>query len=528
MDSSKSPFDDPDLSGKSESATGDPSSATAIFGTIQGKPAPEQEDDILKSLLKGAGSSPAIPSETPLSAVTPPATPQPSAQTSSPGGFTDIFQSLQSSAGVTPSPEPPRAPASPLGSSSGRPTDLSSVFTQVVVEKTTFSPPPVPSPPKGGEFTQLLQTMSAAAQKPETQTAPPATASPSAPASAPGAVTQIFSSGSSSASSNPGFDPQATASIPIYSPPASAAPQPGKPEEAKPGDFTRMFQSLTPPNESAPPPATPGFPPPQQSGPGAFTQMFAPKPLESTPAEDPLKSLRPEPAPAPQSSTFSFQTPSPRPPEPAPIAQGGFTQLLQALNKEETAAKLPEPFMPPPPSAPAVSGAGMGGFTQLLQTLSAEPSAAQPAPPPASAPVLPPASPPVSGGAGEFTRVISGSQLREFQGQNVGGGPPVLPPQQPAAARPAMPPMQFPQAPAFPAAPPMPHIPAAAPQAAAPPAALPHFQAPAFQFPPAPAPPAPPPPAPSKLQQYLPLILVLNIFVLLVIVVILIFVLRHH
>ena len=50
MDSSKSPFDDPDLHRKSESAASDPSSATAIFGTVSPKPA-QPEDDILKSLL---------------------------------------------------------------------------------------------------------------------------------------------------------------------------------------------------------------------------------------------------------------------------------------------------------------------------------------------------------------------------------------------------------------------------------------------------------------------------------------------
>ena len=51
MDSSKSPFDDPEFPGKSESATGDPSSATAIFGTVSAKPSSQQDDDLLKSLM---------------------------------------------------------------------------------------------------------------------------------------------------------------------------------------------------------------------------------------------------------------------------------------------------------------------------------------------------------------------------------------------------------------------------------------------------------------------------------------------
>ena len=574
MDSSKSPFDDPDLRRNSESATADASSATGIFGTVSGKPQP-QEDDFLKSLFGNLGGSTTPPADAPRTPAAPPASTPSSTPAASPGGFTDMFQALQGSGSAASAPAAPPAPAStPPNSSPSSPTDLSSVFTQVVVEKSTF-PPPSPAPvPKPGEFTQLLQTLTASAQNPERPVAPPPATTPiaatpvaappasappapaagpgSGPVSGPGAFTQLFSSVSPPASSTLGAGLEPTAQIPIYSPP-SPAPQPQtKPEpsvrgQTGPGDFTRMFQSVTSPDE-APPKPSPGTPafstsqwatpqPPASSpssGPGAFTQMFAPKPLETTPAEDPLKSLRPEPvsAPmhAPSSGTFSFQTPPPRPLEPAPVAQGGFTQLLHALNKEEPAAQHPEPFMPPSPPAPAAPASGMGGFTQLLRTLSAEPASppvVQPAPMPPIQPA--PAPPPVSGAPGEFTRVISSSQMREMQGQSITPGPPVLPPQS-AASRP---PLQFPSAPAFPAAPPMPQMqtpqmPVAHPPAAAPVPAMPHFQPPAFQFPPAPAPPAPPPPAPSKLQQYLPLILVLNIFVLLVIVVILVFVLRHH
>ena len=203
--------------------------------------------------------------------------------------------------------------------------------------------------------------------------------------------------------------------------------------------------------------------------------MFAAKPLESTPAEDSLKSLRPEPPAPPSSGTFSFHTPPSRPPEPRPIAQGGFTQLLQALNEkenqEETLAQSPEPFMPPPPPSPAAPNAGMaagmGGFTQLLQTLSADPAArpaAQPSPmPPAASPpaTSSPATYPTSGAPGEFTRVIQGDQFRALHGQNaaagqVAPGPPVLPPQPAAAPRQ---PLQFPSAPAFSPAPAMPQMP---------------------------------------------------------------------
>ncbi|MBV8631631.1 MAG: hypothetical protein JOZ83_11940 [Silvibacterium sp.] len=528
MDSSKSPVDDPDPHRKVESAT-------AIFGTVPAEPA-APEDDVLKSLLADQSRA-AAPAETPWTPVNAPTPPEPPSPASSSGGFTDVFQALQNPAKPDPGDLVP-------GSTPNRPTDLSSVFTQVVVEKTSFSPPPS-SPRKAGEFTQLLQTLRASEPKPETQAGPPLPLA--SPAAAPGAFTQLFSPVTGQAAF---VEAEPTATVPMYSPPVPVSKEPAKPDSSGPagpqqnaqGDFTRMFQSLTSAGESVPSssPVPPSTPQPS-SEPGTFTQMFAAKPLESTPAEDPLRSLRPEPPSPLSSSTFSFQSPAARPPEPAPLAQGGFTQLFQALTKEETPAKSPEPSMPPPPPLPATSGPGVGGFTQLLQTLSADPAArpaAQPVPMPPTPSIPAPApfspAPPISGAPGEFTRVISGSQLRDLQNQQKEPGPPVLLPQQPLAARPAPPaPIQFPSAPQFPASPQIPQMqtpqmPAAHAPSSAPLAGMPQYQPSAFPFPPAPPASAPPPPAPSKLQQYLPLILVLNIFVLLVIIVILIFVLRHH
>jgi hypothetical protein len=57
-----------------------------------------------------------------------------------------------------------------------------------------------------------------------------------------------------------------------------------------------------------------------------------------------------------------------------------------------------------------------------------------------------------------------------------------------------------------------------------------HFAPPAFSFPPVPAPPPPvaaPAPPQSTLQKYLPLILVVNVFLMLAIVLILVFALHH-
>lgn len=516
MDTSKSGFDDPESLGKSESAASDPSSATGIFGTVSSKPISQQDDDLLKSLM-GAQSSPG-PGTAPAKSSSPdtsqtqawsPVVPPTSATPAStgPGEFTQTFQALEKPASAQTSVSTPAAGATPPPATAKAPDDLASVFTQVVVEKTAFVPPLAPpAASKPGEFTQLLQTLNASTQKPETE-APPA---PQPPAErAPGTFTQMFNA----VSAKP---PQAaqTGVFPISSPPAPAAPP--NPESAAPGEFTSAFQSAPSqlPIPSAPQPHAP-------SGPGSFTQMFSARPIENTPAEDPLKSLKPEPArPV---STFQFPTAASSPNEALPAAQGGFTQLLQALNKEES-PKPAEPMMATPPLQPAPSTPAAGGFTQLMQTLSAESTPKQ-APSPAVPPVQSaPIPPPNSGGPGEFTRIISGSQLRDLQAQNAASGPPVAP--LPQGARPAAAPIQFPQPPAFPSAPAMPQMPAAH-GAAAPPPAMPHFQPPAFQFPPAPAPAAPPPPA-SKLQQYLPLILILNIFVLLVIVLILIFVLRHH
>ena len=203
MDASKSPFDDPEILGKSESATGDASSATAIFGTVSAKPAPQQDDDLLKSLM-GAHSSPSSVAEPPgPTSAEPPQTqpwtpvgpPTPATQvvpSSGPGEFTEIFQALQNPAPASTSTPaaPPAAAYTPSNALPKTPADLANVFTQVVVEKTIFTPPPAAPPPsKASEFTQLLQTLNASTQKPEPEVAAP----PQPPAAGtPGTFTQLF------------------------------------------------------------------------------------------------------------------------------------------------------------------------------------------------------------------------------------------------------------------------------------------------------------------------------------------------
>jgi hypothetical protein len=294
----------------------------------------------------------------------------------------------------------------------------------------------------------------------------------------------------------------------------STAPPAQKSDPSAPGEFTRLFQSAQTPAETPPPRAMAPPAAPLRDSPDSLTQLFSRSSAPAGPAS--------APAGAPESDApFSL---TPLQSEGTPQSRGGFTQLLRALEKEPVADPKPADVAPPlsssaPPSGPA------GGFTQLLETLSAQGSRAPEAPPPMGPPPAQPMTPtPVStsSGPGEYTRVISASAVRESYGTAPAAANP-----QPAAASPgAMPPV-MPQIPLRP-----PAIPAAVPHAAAP---APQMHAgmpamPAFSFPPAPAPPAAAPPAAPAggLQKYLPLILLVNVFLLLAIILILIFVLRHR
>jgi hypothetical protein len=541
MDASKTSFDDSDFLSKSESATHEPSSATGIFGTVSPQPAQPQEDDLLRSLLRSE-TPPASPASPAAQATPPPVsqtqewslpapdtTPQPSA---SPGGFTQMFQALTNppTASSTPATTPAAPPPSPVAPKP--PSDLANLFTKISVEKSSLPDPPAqPSAQSPGEFTRMLRSLGNPAEQSASETHSPLSVETTKAAPSPGSFTQMFNA----ISAKPGESPQATPAMPTPRQWAPEPPQPAKQEtSAPPGSFTQLFQSAQDPSGAGPQQPIPPVMPPQSApspAPGSFTEMFSQRSVEKTPFEDPLRSLRPEPVPE---RSYQFSNSPAQSSEPVPPAQGGFTQLLHALKKEESApGQSAEPFMPPAPAPPAASPPAAGGFTQLLQTLSAEPAprpVGQPplAQPPAVSPMQPVfSSPPPGGGPGEFTRVISGSAFREMQGQSAAPVPPAAP----APARAGLPPMQMPQAPVYPQPPAYPQTPQMPHAGAAAPPAMPQFQPAPFAFPPAPAPPAPPPtaaPAPSKLQQYLPLILILNVFVLLVIVLILIFVLRHR
>jgi hypothetical protein len=249
--------------------------------------------------------------------------------------------------------------------------------------------------------------------------------------------------------------------------------------------------------------------------------------------------------------TELFVTPSPHP-SPAPIppafpsqaevsgraaspfhgsvprqeqSAGEFTQLFRALDSH---SESPDVRAEVPPSAAKPPDAQAGEFTQLMQSLSPERarealggSSAQPGlnVAGAGAPPMPPPSPMHADDPASFTRILSTSAAREEATRGMKSAVDVQPPAAssakesapipPVAALPGMP--RLPQTPAMPRAMAFGQQPAAA----------------------APTPPALPNPGPvavpqSKLQAYLPLLLILNAFALAVLILLVIFALRRH
>lgn len=491
MDKSKPQSEEPGFS----------SSATGIFGKATSSTAPSSsEDDLLKSLM----SDSVAPAEAaPLPEPVAPASPEP-------GEFTRMFQALKPEASVR-----PPSPSVDKPAATKPPADLTNVFTPVNLNKPRASAPAgnQSQPDKPGEFTQLLQTLTRPVAGPEPGQARAPVAEASAPM--PGSFTQMF---------------QAISSEKLAE---SAAPSTDQavppPQAAAAGGFTQIFQALSESTRESVPSVVPEPPaaPASQSGTGSFTQIFQQLNAQPQPQSDSFAFLKQEPAPQ---TPANFYGTNPAPQEPVVPAQGGFTQLFQALGKENAPSREPGPFAPLPPQPPSATPPAAGGFTQLLQTLNAGSASPQTTPTPVIAPQTPPLpSPmPASSGPGEFTRIISGSMLREAQTQEgtTASSSPVMPPTaSPGSGQAAFQIPKIPQA----MQPQFPHMPqvsmhgggGAAPQ-------MPHFQPSAFPFPQPPAAPVPQPPAPGKLQQYLPLLLVLNIFVLLIVVLIVVFVLRHH
>ena len=357
---------------------------------------------------------------------------------------------------------------------------------------------------------------------------------PAAPKQAPGEFTQLFQSleakpiAPSAARTSP-----ASAATPAE-PPARLGTAPGKtrPEPAGgPGEFTRIFAGGTSP---APPAARrtteesvrPVMPPVQSgsrgfsspgvsgsaSGEGSFTQIF------STPAKTSSPPSEAQPANPPGNAGWSndpiFR--SEQNPPPSETASPSVTTLLASLGTPggSPAGRQPEPapYRPEPSPRPAPlishepSEVGAGGVTRLIQRLAQTP--VEPRPAPAAA------APPVNAGPGEFTRIISRQNAPAAE--------------TPLAAPPPAPPAPAPAGLRSPAAPP---APAFAPPAAPP---APKFgpPAPAVPMPPAPKPPAVAAPAlappKTKLEAMVPILLVINTFLLLILLVVVIFLVKSR
>lgn len=210
---------------------------------------------------------------------------------------------------------------------------------------------------------------------------------------------------------------------------------------------------------------------------------------------------------------------------PQSAREGEFTRLFQNLGHDAAQRPAQEQSMPTWSNPAPVSQSG--GFTQLLRTLSAEEQEA--ALPPEARPIPSPyvASEPVSSGPGEFTRIISGSLLREAQGRTTPTGQARRSPDAiPAAEIPAPTPLPV-ASPAMPLSVPL-SAPLLSPEQLVAPA--PAIPAPAVLVSAPPASPlaAPQPQAPGKLQQYVPLLLIANLFVMVLILIAVVVVLLHR
>lgn len=358
-----------------------------------------------------------------------------------------------------------------------------------------------------GEFTRLFQAAQPAravpSQTPSVQAPAPSIEPKPAPSSAPGEFTRIFVK---SAEARPADRPPA--------PLARSTPEPSPAPLAAPGS-PRMKGFSSGASDSA-------------SVEGGFTQIFQSRPSA--------------PAPAPRVQAFTPPTPPPATPAEeikwprqhdlgageSPVDRGAsassatnlFASLAPGGQRQEEIRQQPvEPlpsFTPTLPAAPAAEDSG--SVTRLIQRLSegARTTHQAEAPQPPAIPAEPP-SPASDSGPGEFTRMISASQFKA-----PAPAPPAVPPPASAAA------FSMPAAPKFsvPAAPPLTMPPAPKP---APAPAVPAFQAPKIELPPAPIPkpalPALAAPA-GKFQEMVPILLVVNTFLLLVLIVLVIFALR--
>lgn len=421
-----------------------------------------------------AAKSPSAPLPPPPVAAKPSALPEPATEKSDSGGFTQMFSTLQAKQASPPPPAPlpvaakppapPEAPAAPAEKSGGG--EFTQMFsTHQAKLGPSAAPPAPPAPPKtvpptpapgskdAGEFTMMFR----AGSQPGTKTDPPVSAPSQAPtrpseglssrglapeppppaeSSAAGSFTQMFRTGSHSASGtkSPGIEvPPAPKTDPPLAgpsrPPApplggpaprglSAEPPPPPAESSSPGSFTQMFRtgSHAASGTKAPvapipaAPTAPGSPlPGAKKGPGELTMLMqgykaptatpgganldAPKPPSPPPAAEAAKKgpgeftmmfRQPPPpmAPTPQAAAPPPVVQSP-PPAPQGHQPGEYTSIFEIARK---------------PQAPAVPGAAPAGYGFPAAPGAPPPPPAMPGfqapPPPAAPPMAYPAMPP--------------------------------------------------------------------------------------------------------------------------------------
>jgi hypothetical protein len=459
--------------------------------------------------------------------------PQPAAPPvapSAPGSFTQMFQALDTPV------EPAKVEATAAPSTPGSFTQMFSTPASAPVEPSVAVPqtrPAAPSTP--GSFTQMFQAL----DTPQ----PEAVKVENKPAGgSPGAFTQMFSR--------------------LNSPSEEASKAEAKPASSGAGSFTQLFGTLNAePGPLSPPAKVESFSPAQpvyreaafeqpqpdegrapDAGTSGVSQVFST--YRAAPEAARADAFSPSAAPP--------YNPPVRPTEPSAPAKGGLTQLLRTLDQ-------------PGPSGgqPLSSGQGFpapsqqpGAFTAVYGKLdggNAAPPPVAPVPPPQNyPPSFPPAAdnrdatqafrmpqasaplaaPPVGAGPSEFTRILNASTLRESLLRGEGA-----PAAEPAVAAPAQSPsgMGFPPV----AMPSMPSI--ASPHVGLPNMSIPHGgggaapQAPHLSMPATPQAPQLPKvptvqvaaPGGGKMQQYLPLLLIMIIFLLVAVLVAVIFLMKH-
>jgi hypothetical protein len=497
------------------------------------------------------------------------------------GGFTELLRTLESDspalatgASGPPAPETPR-PAQDSGFTSllrtlstpqveATPAEAPMKTAHPSVQSIPAEPAKAPAASGAGGFTELLRATSMEGEEPRGQAMSrpalseshvaggAAGATPTPGENQPGTFTQLFGTFGGAGSSPPAPIDQG---LPVP-PPASA------------GSFTKML-SLE--QQSAP--AVPPFR--EELKPSARSMDFGLTPAPERPAAASADPFSPAPMPEAQ------------PIESAPAGGGsGITRLIQMLD-EPSSAPAPRMDVAPVSSSP---GTEPGVWTQTFASLAtpgqpAAPAAKAPDWSPAQAPpgrfespvsreaglqagmnqpaASAPAAAPARSGPSEFTRILDASRIRELAmrgGQAVvGGSASATPTPQSFAPPPIPPPVPMPsyQPPAAPQmggmhgmggmpqpggyAPPQPPQPPGYPMSYGPQAG--GMPAPGANMPLGPGMYAPaPPPMPSaptlspvkpaepgmgKLQQYVPLLLVLVIVLLFVLLVTVVFLLKH-